>query len=394
MNGLKKRTRPTVECLEARDCPAPLNVTLDPAGNVRITGRAAGDLTITAVGPDMYQIDDTAFATVVEAPGNMLIALLPTLPFSTQGIEIDLGGQTLSGNLIIRGATSEETVYIHDGTIAGNVSLSGIGSFNIPDTLIENTNLEANLTVNNGLGVPLDPFGSSSELFLLDSPVAANLIVRGGTEDNTIDLSGSPVGGSVILNLGRGATLVTLNSTSPVGGNFIYSGGDGANPEGEQVFLDSVINGAASVRFGSQFSNELQFSADAAVLKNFTTTGRNGPVNVNVFDGVVGGNVLFVFGNGDNNLGGDPMIGGSPVNATVLGSQFAVFTGNGDNQFYLGPNFTAVGALLNMRFGNGDNLLSLDSNAFRRGRVFAGNGFNSFVSTVTLNMPFQLINFP
>src|SRR5262249_43908723 len=134
--------------------------------------------------------------------------------------------------------------------------------------------------------------------------------------------------------------------------------------------------------------NQLQFDSGAAVLRNFTVTGKNGPHAINNFDGLVGGNVLFSFGNGQNNLGTSL----TPVNPTVMGASFNYIAGNGNNEIHLGPTASATAALFNFVLGNGTNNIVLESNFYRGGRIYAGTGVTTFQSAVPVNYPLFLRN--
>src|SRR5687768_16584521 len=95
-----RKFRPTFECLEGRDCPAPLTSVIDSLGNLRIMGdvdNLNGGLQVIATGANTLDVINgiTPFLTGVTYSGNLILQT----GAAADTIFIDLSGGSLTGGI-------------------------------------------------------------------------------------------------------------------------------------------------------------------------------------------------------------------------------------------------------------------------------------------------------
>jgi fibronectin-binding autotransporter adhesin len=326
---MKVRTRRlALERLEHRWCPA-LTASLS-AGTLTIAGTADnGSIAITqdATTPGTMSVADGT-AAVGNSPFTGVKNLRLNLTSADDKVTIDLGGQTLSGNVLANLGGGADSLTVQNGTLGGNLivndsSAAGCGphgsrATSTADTGLDTINLAAGTTVK-GMGVQtgqggadvtvaghvtgdlaVDAFfragsanGSSltmtgtvdGNLLFAGSNLADSLTVSGnvgkslvaatGAGDDSVSVTGS-VGRNLWLDTGAGADTIELGGA--VGGRTSVDAG----PGDDKLTIDATANfqGKALINLGAG-NDSVTLSDNAAI----TTMLINGGAGSNTFTG-------------------------------------------------------------------------------------------------------------
>jgi hypothetical protein len=134
--------------------------------------------------------------------------------------------------------------------------------------------------------------------------------------------------------------------------------------------------GAVGLPSQTTFGNVTEVFAAGA-----TTNGAGNGVD---FNGIVGGNISLVMGNGGNQV---------VFNHVQLGGSVNYHGGNGgDNVTWL-ADASAFNAALQFVFGAGDDTFTLNNSNFRSLYADGGFGSNTLITTVPISSPATFRNF-
>ncbi len=375
----------TLEFLESRTCPAPLNFFFDGAGNLRVTGTPdILGLTFTAVADNTFDIDDgfTSVFTAVEIPGNISVNLNPVPGFFPgDSVTFDLGANSMNGGISVSTGSGDDIVTITStgGFIGGNVTTTAVDF--VGATLV---NIGGNVLINNqnSSGATFVTFDGGS--------VGGNFTALGRSGGSALDLNsvalggffgGTPVGGNVFVNFNNvGTNRFNLDPTSAIGGNLTYLGGNG----NDSITLEGAIGNSVSLNLGGG-TNDLLASAGSLIGGNLAMVSGLGTDSVS-FGGTIGRNLYFNLGGGANTLDFTGVSGGSA---------FTYIGGFGVDSVTFGFGANAQRARLFLNLSLGDDFFELGTGAITS--LFADFGFGSdtFMNSVGLfTFPATLRNLP
>jgi hypothetical protein len=422
-----RRSRPTIEVLEARDCPS---LTIQSiSGNLLISGAPTGTTGLTIMGTGgKYQITDGTVNKGTFSASNITV----NLTHFNEPITLDLGTQTLGGNVLMNLGTGNAVPGLHDvsiddGTVGGSVTVTG-GS---PNDFLELGQPGGTLPLHVGGNVTDSANkGSKGQFFLYDtSSIGGSLSTTGvpSVQIGEIAGTGATIGGAVSVNAQTaGSPLsLTINGTSMLKKGLTVVGtplntGDGDFVDVAGGAAGATIQGNVSVNLGDGFNAWLMGGTYAG---NVTLTGGNGVspaagtaentvqlddgtgTGPGIFQGslqvttgggstalifnatdTVAGNMSLNFGNGTNDLGGGTL--GGVFQGTVAGN-LNITLGNGSNTALIE---TAPGGTLNWHSGNGSDTLTLGSaltpaSSFWLVNLNFGTGVNMLTLAHTGNPP-------
>ncbi len=337
---MKRNTiRPCLETLEDRLTPS-YALFFDGLGNLSISGTpttpggAMIDIIVTAPGTYDITLDGNPIGTPLVALGNLDIRVnSPT----TDMITIDLGGNSIPGNLSITTGVGDDMVAVFGpGSIGGNVRLDGVDTY-IQDSVTVGGNFYSN-TRDNEIAF-FDFFASF---------IGGNLTHISGNNIDNVNIGETFVGGSVYLNLGFDENGFTLDGLSFIGSNLTYFGGSA----GDDLSLDGTIGGNAYLNMAPAldlFTNTFEFTG--SIGGSLTYIGGLGADEILTFSGALAGSAYFNMGGGDNTLDTTgasisgpsfTYFGGFNTDTLTLDGTWAltrVFAslGAGDDEFTLGP---------------------------------------------------------
>jgi hypothetical protein len=342
----RSHAHPRLERLEDRWCPD-ISATVKN-GILTVAGAAVSPtdtVLVKETAANTFEVDDAG--TVVASGLTNVNSVRLNLTGASNVISVDLGGNTLSGNLTANLGKTNNTLTVTDGTISGHVAvLGGRGTDSVtlgdPNTTLtvardsavllgtaagNTVNVQTGTTFSDDLAV------SASAVTLADGAnVQDNFVGGGGTAGLTVTVNGA-VGGDLAVFGGFGrhttpaATTLTLGSTGSVGGDLVFFG-QGA---GDTVDIAGTVTGDAAVAlFGS--------SGSATVEKTATISGQ----------------ALFAFGNGNDSL----TVAGTIDTSGNTGTALSVHAGNGANTVSI-LGSAVINGDARVRVGSGANLISL-----------------------------------
>jgi hypothetical protein len=449
----RSHLRPRLEQLEDRFCPS-LTVQLLP-GNLYVSGTPTGNVVITEVNANVFQVQDGTSNLGSYQDGGNLYLLLTN--HQGKSVNINLNGHTLGGNLFINEGTGDTNSFaafgtgIYGGRVGGSVTVVGgsgeeelvpgfqvipAAPFIVPFGLTVGGDFNYNARANTG----------AFKLNILDTgglfpPATAPVVNIGGNLNTTAvdaialgpnttiekNLNDSPAGeqamelfifGHVNQNVSFSAgfsppgagfpTTLFLDSAGSIGGNLSANLGSGDN----SVTLNpgSVVGGSANL--SEQGNGTLEF--DGAVNGSFTLNLGDGNSTV-AFTGTatVGGNMSVTGGSGNNDLATTPFAGSVAGNLTfnfgngadsvtianAPGGTLAWTSGNGADSLTLAPTTAGQNWNVNVRFGNSDDTFTLTgAGGFITGSADGGGRILGNViiqdPTWTIGSPWTLSNFP
>ena len=372
-------SHPKIECLEQRDCPAPLNFFFDSVGNLKITGSPAspglGGLEIIS-GPDgVIEVVDGGITALPATPvnGNIIVQV----DNGDDLILMDLTGGSLFGSVQVdMGQGDDEIEIFGAGTsIAGSVSLSKVNGF----VLIEDVLIGGNVTINN-----------ASENLLNDitldlSFVGGNFSYTGGTARDVVTISETFVGGNAYLSMSNGVNSFSITGglTTAIGGTVQFVGGT----NDDNIVVDGIIGRSLYVN-SSAGANSLDFNSGSILGGNLTVIGgfQNDSVDLGgvAGGGTIGGNVYLNLGGGDNSFA---------LNLTVGGSSLTYIGGINEDNITFDTSASTPLARVYMQLGLDNDSLTLMSANMRYLYVDFGFGLDTFSGTLPF-IPVVLRNLP
>ncbi len=356
MNACRKKTPLQVEQLEGRWVPT-VDVMLDPAGNMTITGIPDGPIDVILSPGFTYDITDNfvPVGTFI-APGNITL----NFPNSTADdiITIDLGGFSMGKDLMINSGAGDDLIstIFSGGTIPGNVTITQGNSIFL-DTVFIGGNVQINSGSENVPG--------TYDLF--DVTVGGDLRITSGNEVDVISLSSlTSIGGDALFNIGEGGTGagIIIDDLSFIGRNLTVLGGS----DDELITLDGTVGGNAFFNLGGAFfSNDL------------------------ILDGTIAGSLSLISGIADDNI----TIG--LADAATIGGNVFFNLGDGRNVATFGGsmNPVTIGGIVSYNGGVGTDELTLSSDVlFNRNRVFAQLSLGNDTFTLASgNLGFLYVDF-
>jgi hypothetical protein len=387
------RARPALEPLEDRWCPTVTTAVNNGLLTVAGTPAASTDTILvkeTAAGT--FEVDDggAVIASGLTGVTNVKLALTG----ATDVINVDLGGNTLSGNLSAALGTTATTLTVSDGTISGKLAVSGQGSADAVTvggtgttlTVARNSSINLGSQAGNSVSV-LSGVTFSDDLFIAAASVTVNGTVGGNLDVNSI-FGGGGCGGGGFGGFGGFARFawpagggscgssssstssstsvsssLTLGSTSSVGGNLSFSAGGTS----DSVDIAGKVTGSARVK--------LTGTTETATLESTASIGSRAD---------------FTFGNGTDMLTLAGTIGASGGTGTVL----TVTAGSGANSLSI-LDSAVVNGSAKVNLGSGANTVSLHDTATITGTftLKAGTGTTLHGSTQTNHATLDLTGF-
>lgn len=371
------RVRPSFEWLERRDCPAPLNVFFDSAGNLQVVGTATGTLALSINAAGDVNVIDDALGTPVDLGTYNSANVTVRLGNQNDNVLVDLsGGGSLSGRLSIDTANGSDTITVAGagGMIGGDLYLSNANQSSVSD-----------ITVNGRVAWTAEGSSLANTLTLSSATLDGNVTARSAAALSAgVSLTSTTIGGGLNAVLGSSnLNTLQIDDTSSVAGNLTYTGGSG----GETVTIAGQIAGNALINMGNAVGitvNDFDFLATGSILGSLNVIGNSGADSVDTFLGTVLGNLSVRLGNGNNSL----TLGG-----TILGSSIVYIGGNNQDTLTFAAAAAAPGASLTAYLGNAADTFALNSAALARALVDGGFGTNTFTPGVTVNFPFLLRRF-
>jgi hypothetical protein len=357
-----KRLRPrrlSVEVLEDRCCPSLTVTSLN--GNLTISGTAnSGSITVKETSSNTIEVDDgsTPVSTV-----NNVTNVTANLTSANDKVTVNLGGNTLTGNLTTNLSNGTNVVSVVNGTIGGNLNATGgFGNDTVvfgeaADTLTVNGNASFNL--GNGANTLVMQNGTvNGTLTYLGSNFTDN-IGLGDTSGNALTVGGNATFTTAAINSGLklfgGVDLqgslttnkfnnVTLNSDSLVEQTATFNG----LASGNTIELDGAIAGTVAFNAPSQSStgtSKLTVGKTASLGNdlNFTSSLLNLHGNVLDIEGQVAHDVTFH----GTNLGDAVILGA----AGSVGDNLTAVSGKGNNGYLISGS---VGNALALYVGHGE----------------------------------------
>jgi hypothetical protein len=382
---LNKWKRPSVERLEDRWVPA--SFTWIGSGSTLIltqTSSAIGQLTITDNVSSVTVLDsgDGSTATVnLVGFNNLTVNLISS---DTTLVEYDLTA-TRTGNVTLNiSNASARTLTFNPGgnTIGGNLTITGgNGGLTVNETSA--VTVAGNATLNGGLA--LDTF----------NPAGSTVTVGGNLNLNKFNIvalaSGSVVGGTLNFNDSGEFTANTLTLTdTTVGSSLLYTGG--SNTDFIALNGASVVGGNMNVNFGTQTSgtSSLGINGASQVAGSVTVTGGNlGTQSITLgTTATVNGSAAFNLGNATNTVRWTGIFTGATFyytgGASVDTITYTPAAGSANARFTasLGASNDSV------TFGSGAAAATNPSFAY----IDFGAGLDSVLGTI--NFPFIFLNLP
>ncbi|MGF1583235.1 MAG: hypothetical protein ACFCD0_28270 [Gemmataceae bacterium] len=352
------RIQPRLETLEDRLTPS-YALFFDGLGNLSISGTptipggAIIDIIVTAPGTYDITLDGNPIGSPLVAPGNLDIRVnSPTMDLIT----IDLGGNSIGGNLSITTGNGDDIVMVTGpGVIGGNVRLDGVNTY-IQDMAIVGGNFYSNVR-DNEIGF-FDFFGST---------IGGSLTHFSGNNIDNVNIGETFIGGNVYLNLGFDENGFTFDQFSSVGGGLTYLGGSA----GDDLSLDGTIGGNAYLNMAPALdlsTNTLAFTGSLG--GSLTYFGGLGADEILTFSGALAGSGYFNMGGGDNTL--------DTTGATISGPSFTYLGGFNTDTLTLDGTWALTRVFANL--GAGDDVFTLETIDLSFLFVDFGAGMDTFTN--------------
>jgi hypothetical protein len=400
----KKRLSLLLETLEDRLTPS-LTYTLDGAGNLTVSGTTANNVAITSTGAGVTVMDGVVPHTFV-VTGNLTATIsftaapTPGTPQLSYAPGVDTSGAvSLSATSFFATAANPSRVY---------VTSTGV---NINGLLTVNNNAVANYDAIEGVnpaGFSHNGGGGSDTVtvgYNLDNATTGAVTVRGNVyaqNANLFGLGAETSGPAVVV---QGITSITTH---------LAPGITFANPNNLDIAPETVLQGTLSASLngpfqlfstsGTQQSNViLQFGAgqvgsffagggapgSQTTFGNITEVFAAGASTLGVgngvdFNGVVGGNISLIMGNGGNNV---------VFSHLHFGGSITYHGGSGGDNVTWFTSASALNASLYFAFGAGNDTFTLQNSNFKRLYADGGFGSNTLNSSVPISSNIIFKNF-
>jgi hypothetical protein len=400
----KTRINLSLESLEDRVTPS-LTYHLDAAGDLTVTGTTPNNVAITSTAAGVTIMNGASKLTFV-VTGNLTAKitftkaptlLTPQLSYSP-GVDT-FGDVSLSATSFFATAANPSRVYVTGAGVNINGALTVNNNAVADYDAVEGVN-PAGFNHNGGGGSDTVTVG-----YNLDNGTTGAVTVRGNVSaqnTNLFGLGAEPGGPAVDV---QGITSITTH---------LAPGITFANPNNLDIAPETVLEGTLVVRMngafqlfntsGTQESNViLQFGAGQVgsffagglgsptqtTFGNITETfasgaTTNGAGNGVSFNGVVGGNISLVMGNGGNHVA---------FNQTQFGGSLTYHGGNGGDNVDWGVDATAFNTAVRFIFGAGDDTFTIDSNSYKSLYADGGFGTNTLIANVPLTGIVTIKNF-
>lgn len=372
------------EALEDRVTPA---LTVHFTGSdLILTGDPNGLVEIEAVSPGVFDVFDNGVLIVNDqsVPGSIRISTLN----DNDLISIDLSNGNIFQDLIIDTAFGDDDIELFGAGgigVQGNVSISRANMVTILDNEIG-----GNISVGTDAGP-----GAINTLLLGDVRVGGQVSYTGSNIDDSVTIDFTSIGGSVTLNMGRGANDFSFSFGSSIGGSLSYQGGY----QDDDIFaIDGTIARSAIFNMGNGSNTFRDFTGrvgdDLVIIGG---TGRD-DIAVNpfeLFNGTIGRNLTIVLGHGTNTVGNAGANNFAPI---ILGSSFTYLGGNNVDTVSLGSMIQGPGARIMLRLQGGNDVVNynpMNPFAFRSGYFDGGSGMDTFNFGMgaSIGYPFIKVNF-
>ena len=235
------KTRPVIEQLEDRFCPA---LTASLRGTTLLISGTADNGSIrvvqdaTTAGTIQVLDGDTA---VGESPFTGVRNVRLNLTSADDNVTIDFGGQTLSGSVTANLGGGANQLSVVNGTLGGRLSVSA-GDGDDTVTLGDGTTALSLKDVELKLDGGVDSVTLASEatvsrvlatlyannITLAAGSTAHDVYIRGGTGGNTVQVDGDVTGDLAVDAFFRSGSSAgtTVNVTSDVDGHVLFAGSD------------------------------------------------------------------------------------------------------------------------------------------------------------------------
>ncbi len=341
---------------------------LTPHFDSILNGTLGGNLTILGgSGGEFINLGDFAGTEPVVIQGNTTAVLgnQPT-PIGGDFLNVNPFSQIL-GSLTCTGVDNVTLGLpgIGPGVVRKNLSMNEALSKNVGRLFIEDGEVDGNVSFQ---GSPVV------------NPFFADSVAIGDTTGTGLVL------GNLTAVLGNGSGSFRIFPGSTVEGNVSLTGALG----NDFVTLEGTVFGSVQMNLRSG-DNTVVFSPVSLVQGNLSISAWNGNNDLTNFQGTVGGNLSFNFGNGNDTV--------TVVNAP--GGKLNWISGNGDDSLTFDPTTDNQVWNVCVRFGNGDDTFTLAGSGMGEiltGRVDGGgrnfgNVFNQGANW-TLLPTFILTNFP
>lgn len=380
---MRKRYRPTFECLEGRCVPS---VTARVIGdNLYLTGAPTWTLLINESAPSVLTVTDNGHAVgTFSVFGGIIISFTK----EPGDIDIDLNGNTLYGSIIVglgNGYSGTQpsgsySVNVYDdsllggGTVSGCIELlqgNGQETFNVGNYQTGNVPTADPITVLGGVTAvgTRSSFGNGNQFRLGDGSTVLGSVTLTYISQVAIGSgTGGPlasIGGCLTINNYGNLRALQAVDNGSVSGSVSITGTvlDDIFELQDTTTGGGYIGGNLTVNLESGGANGDRFSLDSGTTVDgnayLTAGGNTNAAHGDQYQiwGTINGNLTVAMGNNTNSLffTAQPMVGSqTPM---VLGSM-TVSAGNGTN--YIGTS--AVGEFngtingnLNITLGSGNN---------------------------------------
>src|SRR5258708_5872970 len=116
-------TRLGLEQLEGKDCPSPINIAIDPSGNMSATGEAYGSLDLSFITPARYATTQGADELGLQANTTGGGSGRASMGLGVNGMSVE-GSEVIGGNLSYTGGSKDDNLTALDGIVGGSVALT------------------------------------------------------------------------------------------------------------------------------------------------------------------------------------------------------------------------------------------------------------------------------
>jgi len=394
----KNRTRLVLEALEARAVPA-VTYNLDGSGNLNITGQTTNPtfrITSDALG---VTVMDGASTQSFVVTGNLTV----NLQMTNASPRFDYTpGVDSSGSVSLTVSSFSPLEMCAAGSVAGVNVLgplsitTGAANDNID---VSNLDIHGNLSVNSGAGYDTVILADNTLTTVPACPVGPVTV-----EGNLTIQNGNLIGLGAIAGLGATPPVLiqgiaNLSTDNAPGLTGLMRNNIDIEPQVTiQGSLIATLNGAFElfstqgvqqssvvVQFGagqilSSFMPNQQTFGDVTVTAPAGASFNNAIAFPNVggmdFNGLIGGNLKIVTGNGRNDVA---------INAAIFGRSVSYFGGAGVDNVNWGTTASAPGAALSISLNAGNDSMKVSNSNWLSAVFDGGFGTDIFTATVPLS---------
>lgn len=340
--SVRLRSRPWLESLEDRCCPAVLGSV--SRGVLTLVGDPDGTLAITQTAQGTFTVEDDDGA-IAGSPFNNVKNLRVLLRGDDDTVTVDLGGLTLAGDATFRLDGGDDSLTVSNGTVGGNLTVADTETVSLAE----------------------------------DATVAGSATVLGSRASNDVTVDGD-VGGSLIfvapLFTGNqeGASSLTLGATASVGDNLSFTSSLLNNANGSNLAIaDGATIGGNLLFVGTGQTDTVDIAGDVGGSVLVLTLGGDDTVSV-AETSEIGGLAAFELGSGDDTLSfaGDA-------------GALVVLAGSGNDDVTLAGTASVEGRTF-IDLGPGDDSLTVED-GFMTGTFLAlgGRGTDTLVNDAGLD---------